>query len=60
MFKVNSHCPVYLYVRARVNKIEATYGRSGVNVKVERDSTFTLHATFCLYFIYARKRYVLT
>ena len=57
---MNSHCPVYLYVRARVNKIEATYGRSGVNVKVERDSPFTLHATFCLYFIYARKRYVLT
>ena len=37
MFKVNSHCPVCLYVRARVNKIKATYGRSGVNVKVERD-----------------------
>ena len=47
-------------MRARVNKIKATYGRSGVNVKVERDSTFTLHATVCLYFVYERKRYVLT
>ena len=51
----------YVWTRVsftRVNKIEAMYERTLVNVKLERGSTFTF--TRDLYFIYARKTYVRT
>ena len=49
----------------RVNKMEAIYERPGVNVTVERGSTFTFtrdppQTLHCLYLIYARKIYVRT
>ena len=42
----------WLYVR---NKIETMYGRSDVNVKVERGFTFTRGFSHIVSFIYARK-----
>ena len=45
----------------RVNKIEAMYGKSRVNVKVERGSTFFFsHVLASIYFISASKIYVHT
>ena len=46
------------YVGTRVNKTEAMYGRSRVNLKVERGSTFTFacdlrYIAYTLRFIYA-------
>ena len=39
----------------RVNKIEAMYGKSRVNVKVERGSTFFFPASLPLYIFFFRE-----
>lgn len=36
----------------RVNKIESMYGKSRVNLKVERDSTFFFRASLPLYILF--------
>ena len=41
----------------RVNKIEAMYGKSRVNVKVERDSTFFFPASLPLYILFPRVKF---
>ena len=50
----------YRVIFTRVNKIEAMYGKSRVNVKVEPCSISLLRGPFihCLYFTYACKFYV--
>ena len=41
----------------RVNKIEAMYGKSRVNVKVERGSTFFFRASLPLYILFPRVKF---
>ena len=54
-------CVIFMRVGTCVNKVEAIYGRSCVNVKVYLRSTITftrgLFGIHCLYFIWARKNY---
>ena len=49
------------YMPTRVGKTEEVYGRSRVNLKVKRGSTFYVYERPCIhysYFIYARKSFM--